>query len=73
MHSMEPTEQMCRANAYIWLWCSGRFGNQRLPLMDKWKVGTRKWRWTRQRRADTLAYAEELGWRVVRIEITEAA
>ena len=73
LFSMEPTERACRAMAYQWLWCSGRFGNHHLGLMDKWKVGTRKWRWTQQRKDDTLARAEELGWRVVRIEIREAA
>ena len=73
LFSMQPTERHCRATAYQWLWCSGRFGNQCPPLIEKWKVGSRRWRWTRQRKDDTLAYAEEKGWRVVRIEIREAA
>ena len=73
MHSMYMSEWQCRANAYTWLWCSGRFGNHTLPLMQKWKVTTRRWRWTKKRKDDALAYAEELGWRVVKIHITEAS
>ena len=73
LFSMEQSERRCRAHAYKWLWCSGRFGNHTLGLMQKWKVVGRRWRWTRKRSIETLARAEELGWRVVRIEIREAA